>query len=137
MENSRRKTPHSYRNCSNCAQGPKYHAYPYLPFSGQQPINRCYFNKLISQFGYDTLYYPSSAQYWTFTPKDTSTTQVKPFEYKLKKDSNVPNVRGMIASDAIAEIQRAGYKVSISGRGVVTEQTVDNGQKLVRLKLGT
>lgn len=110
---------------------------PYLPFACQQPINRCYFNKLFYQCGYDTLNYPSSAQYWTYTPKDTSTIMVKPFEYKVKKEAKLPDVRGMIASDAVAEIQRAGYKVSVVGRGVVTEQTVDKGQKLVRLKLGT
>lgn len=110
--------------------------FPYQRFFSKQPINRSYFNTLISSFGYDTLAYSSSAKYWTFDSKDTSSTLVKPVEVKLKKINKMPDVRGMIASDAISELASAGYKVTIVGRGIVIDQVYDKERKLVRLRLG-
>ena len=47
----------------------------------------------------------------------------------------MPDVRGMLASDAVTELIRAGYKVSISGRGRVKSQTLDDKTHTVKLYL--
>ena len=48
---------------------------------------------------------------------------------------NTTDVRNMIASDAIAELTRYGYKAAITGRGKVTKQVIDNNRKFVHLYL--
>jgi len=47
----------------------------------------------------------------------------------------VPNVQNMIASDAVTELMRAGYKVLLVGRGKVKTQVYDAATKTVKLYL--
>ena len=47
----------------------------------------------------------------------------------------MPNVQNMIASDAVAELTRAGYKVALYGRGIVRTQVYDAENKQVKLYL--
>ena len=58
---------------------------------------------------------------------------VKPVS--LGKQGGVPNVQNMIASDAVTELTRAGYQVSVIGRGTVKRQEYDAGRRLVKLYL--
>ena len=47
----------------------------------------------------------------------------------------MPDVRGMLASDAVAELIRAGYRVRITGKGRVKAQVMDNTSGIVKLYL--
>lgn len=54
---------------------------------------------------------------------------------KFKREDKIPDVSGMIASDAISELIRAGYQVKIFGYGVVNRQVLDTSTKTVTLYL--
>ncbi|MEG2071083.1 MAG: penicillin-binding transpeptidase domain-containing protein, partial [Bacteroidales bacterium] len=54
---------------------------------------------------------------------------------KFNAKEKLPDVSNMIASDAIHELSKAGYKVKIEGRGVVKSKTVDRKNKIIILYL--
>ena len=60
---------------------------------------------------------------------------VTAFGLQLKQYQKMPDVRGMLASDAVAEVIRAGYKVRISGKGRVKTQVLDDKTHTVKLYL--
>ncbi|MCQ2283549.1 MAG: hypothetical protein MJZ57_01465 [Bacteroidales bacterium] len=121
-------------NSANFSAMKNVDEFPYRPLKLENPINRLYFNKMFSYLGYDTLAYPSNTKYWMFVNEKTC-TMAKMSPKTIANVNGVPDVRGLIASDAIAELTRAGYKTSITGRGVVKEQTYDKERRLVRLHL--
>ena len=53
----------------------------------------------------------------------------------LNQFQKMPDVRGMLASDAVAEVIRAGYKVKIVGKGRVKTQVLDNQTGTIKLYL--
>ena len=56
--------------------------------------------------------------------------------FNVKSNNNIPDVMGMLASDAIYELSKAGYKVIIEGKGRVKKIT-PKGDKVVELRLTT
>ncbi|MDR3046739.1 MAG: hypothetical protein LBU51_03870 [Bacteroidales bacterium] len=59
---------------------------------------------------------------------------IKGYDPALNKD-HVPNVINMIASDAIHELTKAGYKVVIQGKGRVKKQELQKDKKTVTITL--
>jgi len=55
--------------------------------------------------------------------------------WALKQQDKMPDVRNMLASDAVAELTKAGYRVQVQGRGRVKSLSKDASGKLVRLYL--
>ena len=57
--------------------------------------------------------------------------------YEVAFKDNVPNVVGMPAANAVYELNKAGYKVIIEGKGVVKRQSTATGkEKTVTITLG-
>lgn len=54
---------------------------------------------------------------------------------KFNSEDKLPNVEGMIASDAVSELSRLGYKVVVVGYGVVREQRFDKENNTITLIL--
>lgn len=54
---------------------------------------------------------------------------------RFKSGDKMPNVTDMIASDAVSELTRAGYKVNIKGYGVVRRQDLNTATNTVTLYL--
>ncbi len=49
-----------------------------------------------------------------------------------KEFNSIPNVKGMAAMDAISLLENLGLKVNIEGKGKVIEQSINEGEKLVK-----
>ena len=49
-----------------------------------------------------------------------------------KEFNSIPNVKGMAAMDAISLLENLGLKVHFSGNGKVIEQSLNEGEKLVK-----
>ncbi|REE83032.1 cell division protein FtsI (penicillin-binding protein 3) [Lutibacter oceani] len=49
-----------------------------------------------------------------------------------KELNSIPNVKGMAAMDAISLLENLGLKVNFSGNGKVVEQSLNEGEKLVK-----
>ena len=49
-----------------------------------------------------------------------------------KEFNSIPNVKGMAAMDAISLLENLGLKVNISGNGKVVEQSLNEGDKLIK-----
>ena len=60
---------------------------------------------------------------------------IKPYNLKLK-DPVIPNVLNMVSSNAVYELNKAGYKVIIEGKGSVKEQHYNKSNNCVTLILG-
>lgn len=108
--------------------------YPKIPLANTRPVNRRYFNSLLSKIGYDTVAYDASSKY-LMLQQDRKTKEVQVQSLPVRKLEKAPDVRDMIASDAVAELTRAGYKVALHGRGRVKIQTLDPSTHLVKLYL--
>jgi len=120
----------------------EYHVKPALT---RTPVNKRYFNKILNQMGYDTVAYETDTRYLVVLPERTKSTDkggktatksipmVK--SVPVGKLEGVPNVQGMIASDAVTELIRAGYKTTVIGRGIVRSQVYDASQHRVKLYL--
>ncbi len=128
------KIARSIMNSNNFSAMHSITEYPVKPIFKTNPVNKRYFNVLLSKLGYDTLNFETESQYIVFG-KDKKDSSAKPKAMKMTKLEGVPNVQGMIASDAVAELTRAGYKVRIVGRGTVTTQVYERSENLVRLYL--
>jgi cell division protein FtsI (penicillin-binding protein 3) len=80
--------------------------------------------------------YPSSqlpVPYVTSGYRDDYSIMLK--NPKFKSGDKLPDVSEMIASDAVSELTRAGYKVKIQGYGVVRRQVLDSSTNTVTLFL--
>ena len=95
--------------------------------------------------GYDTVAYATGSRYLVVQPEKTKAAgkdgkmeartipMVK--SVPVGKLEGVPDVRNMIASDAVTELTRAGYRVSVNGRGIVKTQVYDAANHRVKLYL--
>ena len=124
----------SIMNSSNYSATRKAIDSPFTPLGRTAPIRKQYFNTLLAGLGYDTVAYESDATYLRVDQTDTN-RHVTARPLPLGQYQKMPDVRGMLASDAVAEVIRAGYKVSITGRGRVKSQTLDEKTHTIKLYL--
>ena len=124
----------SIMNSANYSATRKASDSPFTPLGRTAPIQKKYFNTLLAGLGYDTVKYEADAPYFRVDQTDTNRhVTAKPLP--LGQYQKMPDVRGMLASDAVTEIIRAGYKVNISGRGRVKSQILDDKTHTVKLYL--
>ena len=97
-------------------------------------VNRKYFNPLLQKLGYDTIVTDGKVPYLALTGGNKK-SPVQVATHKIHKVNGVPDVRGLIASDAVSELMRAGYKCSIHGFGTVHRQEYDPATRTVHLHL--
>jgi len=126
------KIARAMMNRSNFSAMRKAEEMPFNPEVGKYPINKRYFNTLFAGIGYDTTAFAMEERFVVPLRDTLPTIQHK--AWSLGKGT-VPDVRKMIASDAIGELNRAGYKVKITGRGIVKTQTLDPATRTVTLVL--
>ena len=128
------KIARSIMNSSNYSATRKASDSPFTPLGRTAPIRRQYFNTLMAGLGYDTVQYDTDVPYLRVDQTDTS-RHVTARSLPLNQYQKMPDVRGMLASDAVAEVIRAGYKVRISGKGRVKTQVLDDKTHTVKLYL--
>ena len=121
-------------NSSNYSATRKASDSPFTPLGRTAPIQKKYFNTLLSGLGYDTVDYETDATYLRVDQTDTN-RHVTARALPLSQYQKMPDVRGMLASDAVTELIRAGYQVRINGRGRVKSQVLDDKTHTVRLYL--
>ena len=124
----------SIMNSANYSATRKASDSPFTPLGRTAPIRKKYFNTLLAGLGYDTVNYETDANYVRVDQTDTN-RHVTAKALPLGQYQKMPDVRGMLASDAVTELIRAGYKVSISGRGRVKSQILDDKTHTVKLYL--
>ena len=107
---------------------------PFTPLGRTYPIRKKYFNTLLNGLGYDTVSYDTPSPYLRVDATDTN-RHVTTVALPLNQFQKMPDVRGMLASDAVTELIRAGYTPKISGKGRVKSQTLDQNTKTVTLYL--
>jgi hypothetical protein len=139
------KIARSIMNSNNFSAMHSITEYEVKPAFTQNPVNKRYFNKILHRMGYDTVAYETDSRYLVVLPEKTKVagkdgqpaTKTIPLvkAVPVGKLEGVPDVRNMIASDAVTELARAGYKSSVVGRGTVKTQVYDASQHLVRLYL--
>ena len=76
---------------------------------------------------------PSGSPYVTVFRDNNNQPQLKSVNFDSKQP--VPNVMNMLASDAVYELSRKGYKTRLVGRGIVRRTEVDAATKTVTLYL--
>lgn len=124
----------SIMNSSNYSATRKVSDSPFTPLGRTAPIRKSYFNALLAGLGYDTVGYETTAPYLRVDATDTS-RHVTAVAIPLKEFQKMPDVRGMLASDAVAELIRAGYNPRVIGKGRVRAQVLDNQTGTVKLYL--
>ena len=124
----------SIMNSSNYSATRSAADFPFTPLGRTAPIRRKYFNTLLNGLGYDTVDYETPAPYLRVDAADTN-RHVSVRALPLTQYQKMPDVRGMLASDAVTELIRAGYKVRISGKGRVKSQVLDNSSGIVKIYL--
>jgi len=136
------KIARSILNSNNFSAMHSITEYQVKPVLTTNPMNKRYFNKLLYKLGYDTVAYETNSRYLVVLPektkeKDNKTVKTIPVvkSVPLGTLEGVPNVQNMIASDAVTELMRAGYKVLLVGRGKVKTQVYDAATKTVKLYL--
>lgn len=139
------KIARSIMNSNNFSAMHSIDEYKVGPILTKTPINKRFFNKLLSQMGYDTVANETNARYLTLVPEhardrgngNKAEDKIIPVvkAVTVGKLERMPNVQNMIASDAVAELTRAGYKVALYGRGIVRTQVYDAENKRVKLYL--
>lgn len=137
------KIARSILNSNNFSAMHSISEYQVKPVLTTSPMNKRFFNKLIAQMGYDTVAYETKSHYLVVLPEKTNAKDGKAAgktipmvkAVPMSTVEGVPNVRDMIASDAVAELMRAGYKAAIVGRGKVKTQVYDAATKTVKLYL--
>ncbi|MCK4663695.1 MAG: transpeptidase family protein [Bacteroidales bacterium] len=65
---------------------------------------------------------------WVITTKRDTVIEIK---NRFVKNNIVPNVKGMGLKDALFILENAGLNVVVVGRGVVTEQSLSPGERLI------
>lgn len=124
----------SIMNSSNFSATRSAEALTFKPLGRTAPIQWKYFNTLMRGLGYDTVANTPPTPYMRVESTDTN-RRVTALGLQLKQYQNMPDVRGMLASDAVTELIRAGYNPKISGKGRVKSQTLDQQTKTVTLYL--
>ncbi len=127
------KIARSIMNSNNFSAMHNIEEYNVQPLVLKAPVNRRLLNPLFASMGFDTLRMENAGQFMTAQTDDSlRCVLTRPLE--LTVSNGVPDVRGMIASDAVAVLMRAGYRPAVKGRGVVTRYEVTSG-KTVQLYL--
>ena len=108
--------------------------FPFTPLARTAPIRKKYFNTLLKGLGYDTVTYETTAPYLRVDATDTN-RRVTVTALPANTYQKMPDVRGMMAADAVTELIRAGYKPHIFGKGRVKSQVLDNSSGIVKLYL--
>ena len=118
-----------------------------INFGALQPVNHSQGTKLPSTYVVNSQQYQTIMEHLGITyPNDKlpvpyvtsgldnnhSVIFKKP---NFNSNEKMPDVSGMIASDAVSELTRAGYKVKIKGYGVVRQQKIDADSNSVTLYL--
>ena len=84
--------------------------------------------------GYDTVSYETAAPYLRVDAADTN-KHVTVTALQANTYQKMPDVRGMMAADAVTELIRAGYNPRIIGKGRVKTQVYDDKTHTVKLYL--
>ena len=88
----------------------------------------------MSGLGYDTITYETNAPYLRVDAADTN-RHVTVTALQANTYQKMPDVRGMMAADAVTELIRARYKPQIIGKGRVKSQILDEKTHTVKLYL--
>ena len=126
------KIARSIMNSNNYSAMHNIEEFAVQPLALKGPVNRRLLNPLMASMGFDTLRM-ETGQFMSVNTDD-SVRCVLTKALELAVSNGVPDVRGMIASDAVAVLMRAGYRPALRGRGVVTRYEVTSG-KTVQLYL--
>lgn len=127
------KIARSIMNSNNYSAMHNIEEYELQPLKGTGPVNRRLVNPIFSAMGYDTVRFEEAKNFYSVRTDDSlRCVLVQPLQ--LAKENGLPDLRGMIASDAVAVLARMGYRTALQGRGVVKRYEVEPG-KLVRLYL--
>ena len=124
----------SIMNSSNYSATRSAEDFPFTPLTRTAPIRKKYFNTLLKGLGYDTVAYETQAPYMRVDAADTN-RKVTVTALPANTFQKMPDVRGMMASDAVTELIRAGYKPQIVGKGRVKSQILDEKTHTVKLYL--
>ncbi|MBR4912862.1 MAG: hypothetical protein IKZ54_08505 [Bacteroidales bacterium] len=124
----------SIMNSSNYSATRSAEDFPFTPLTRTAPIRKKYFNTLLKGLGYDTVAYETQAPYMRVDAADTN-RKVTVTALPANTFQKMPDVRGMMASDAVTELIRAGYKPQIAGKGRVKSQILDEKTHTVKLYL--
>ena len=124
----------SIMNSSNYSATRRVEDYPFTPLARTAPIRKKYFNTLLKGLGYDTVSYESAAPYLRVDAADTN-KHVTVTALQANTYQKMPDVRGMMAADAVTELIRAGYNPRIIGKGRVKTQVYDDKTHTVKLYL--
>lgn len=124
----------SIMNSSNYSATRRVEDYPFTPLARTAPIRKKYFNTLLKGLGYDTVSYETAAPYLRVDAADTN-KHVTVTALQTNTYQKMPDVRGMMAADAVTELIRAGYNPRIIGKGRVKSQVLDNSSGIVKIYL--
>lgn len=124
----------SIMNSSNYSATRRVEDYPFTPLARTAPIRKKYFNTLLKGLGYDTVSYETAAPYLRVDAADTN-KHVTVTALQANTYQKMPDVRGMMAADAVTELIRAGYNPRIIGKGRVKSQVLDNSSGIVKIYL--
>ena len=124
----------SIMNSSNYSATRRVEDYPFTPLARTAPIRKKYFNTLLKGLGYDTVSYETAAPYLRVDAADTN-KHVTVTALQANTYQKMPDVRGMMAADAVTELTRAGYNPRIIGKGRVKTQVYDDKTHTVKLYL--
>lgn len=124
----------SIMNSSNYSATRRVEDYPFTPLARTAPIRKKYFNTLLKGLGYDTVSYETAATYLRVDAADTN-KHVTVTALQANTYQKMPDVRGMMAADAVTELIRAGYNPRIIGKGRVKSQVLDNSSGIVKIYL--
>ena len=89
---------------------------------------------MLKGLGYDTVTYETNAPYLKVDAVDTN-RHVTVTALQANTYQKMPDVRGMMAADAVTELIRARYNPQIIGKGRVKSQVLDNQTGVVKLYL--
>ena len=128
------KIARSIMNSANYSATRSVEDFAFTPIGRTGPIQKRYFNTLLSGLGYDTVTYETTVPYMRIETSDTN-RHVTANALNLNTFQKMPDVRGMLASDAVTEMIRAGYNPRIIGKGRVKSQVLDNSSGIVKLYL--
>ena len=124
----------SIMNSSNYSATRSAGDYPFTPLARTAPIRKKYFNTLLKGLGYDTVAYDTQSPYLRVDATDTN-RHVTVTALPANTYQKMPDVRGMMAADAVTELIRARYNPQIIGKGRVKTQVLDNQTGIVKLYL--
>ncbi len=124
----------SIMNSANYSATRSASDYPFTPLARTAPIRKKYFNTLLKGLGYDTVTYETTAPYLRVDAADTN-RHVTVTALQANTYQKMPDVRGMVAADAVTELIRAHYNPQIIGKGRVKSQVLDSQTGIVKLYL--